>query len=262
MDYETILYSKKDRVATITFNRPKALNSQTRTMVTEIGDALDDAERDEYIRAIIITGSGRAFCTGVDLKWAKEELKTSQSEQDFFRFANEKILRKIEKMPKPVIAAVNGYAMAGGMEILTVVDLAVASEDAMIGDQHIKYGLLSAGGVPYRISLLIGMRKAKELIFTGKTITGREAEQIGLVNRAVPANELEGTVAALATELSEFSPVAMRHSKAMVNDTMLVDLETRLEYILMSFLVGANSEDRHEGIRAFNEKRKPVFKGR
>jgi enoyl-CoA hydratase/carnithine racemase len=262
MHYETIIYQKKDAVAKITLNRPEVLNALNRTMFLEIGEALEDAEKDNTIRIVVITGNGKAFCTGVDLKFAREELNTLQAEQDFFRLGNELMLRRIENLTKPVIAAVNGFALAGGIEILSVVDLAIASEDAIIGDQHMNLGLLAAGGAPYRLPLLMGIRKAKELIFTGKTLSGREAEEIGLVNRAVPPDALESTVDALAAELAGKSPVAMRISKALINRTMLMDIETRLELILMSTLVSATSEDHDEGIRAFNEKRKPVFKGR
>jgi enoyl-CoA hydratase/carnithine racemase len=181
MGYETIIYQKKDAVARITLNRPEALNSLNRTMLLEIGEALEDSEKDNAIRVVVIAGSGKAFCTGVDLKFAKEELATSQAEQDFFRLGNEVMLRRIEKMPKPVIAAINGYAMAGGFEILSVVDLAIASEDAVIGDRHMKVGLLAAGGAYYRVPLLIGIRRQRQL--TGKHLQARRLRQIGLVNR-------------------------------------------------------------------------------
>jgi enoyl-CoA hydratase len=262
MAFDTIIYGKKDGIARITLNRPEALNALNRTMVTELGQAFDDADADPKVRVVVISGAGKAFCSGADLKFASEELTSPQAEQDFFRFANKAMMRRVELMSKPVIAAVNGFALAGGFELLMVVDLVIAAEDAILGDRHMKHGLLAAGGGPYRLPLLIGMRKAKELMLTGKTITGREAEEIGFVNKAVPAALLQATVDGLAAELAEYSPVAMTITKRLINESVQVDMEARLEMILMSSLVGASSDDRNEGIRAFNEKRKPVFEGR
>ena len=260
MNYRNIIYQKKGAVAKITLNRPEVLNCLNRAMVIEIGEALNDADKDDSIGAIVITGNGKAFCTGMDLKFAQEELNTVQAQHDFFVFANEIMMRKLEKVRKPVIAGVNGLAIAGGFELILNVDLVIAAENAMIGDYHMQRGLLAAGGAYLRLPLLIGLRRAKELMFTGKTITSKEAEQIGLVNRVVTQDMLESTVDSLAEELAEKSPVAMKIVKSLINTTALVDAEARLELILMSALVGSASGE-SEGLKAFHEERKPESKG-
>jgi enoyl-CoA hydratase len=141
-------------------------------------------------------------------------------------------------------------------------DLVIAAEDAKIGDQHINFALFGGGGCPYRLALLVGMRKAKEIVLTGKRLSGKEAEQIGLINLAVPADKLESAVEELAATLSEKSPVALKLSKWYINRVSMPDADTRLELAIMYSLIDASSEDKEEGLRAFLEKRKPVFKGR
>jgi enoyl-CoA hydratase/carnithine racemase len=262
MSYETIIFEKKEAVAKITLNRPEVMNAMNDVMFREIGQALEDSEEDNNIRVVVITGNGRAFCSGVDLKFAREKLTTQQAKEDFYRLGNRVKMRRIEEMSKPVIAAVNGFALAGGFEIVLACDLAIAAEDATIGDQHMNYGLFGAGGSPYRLPLLVGIRKAKELIFTGKWISGKEAERIGLVNRAVPADQLESAVDEMVAQLADKSPVAMRISKAYINRTAFIDADSRLELLIMSALVLGASEDSQEGMRAFAAKRKPVYKGR
>jgi enoyl-CoA hydratase len=262
MGYETIIFEKKGAVAKITLNRPEVMNAMNDIMFREIGQALEDSEQDSNIRAVVITGKGRAFCSGVDLKFSREKLVSQKDKEDFYRLGNRVKMRRIEEMSKPVIAAVNGFALAGGFEIMLTCDLAIASEDAQIGDQHMTYGLFGAGGSPFRLPLLVGIRKAKELIFTGKWISGKEAERIGLVNRAVPADQLESAVDELVAQLVDKSPVAMKISKAYINRTAYVDADSRLELLIMSSLVLGASEDAQEGMKAFAEKRKPEYKGR
>jgi enoyl-CoA hydratase len=262
MSYETIIYEKKEAVAKITLNRPQVLNAMNDVMFREIGEALEDSEEDNTIRVVVITGKGRAFCTGVDLKFSREKLTSQKAKEDFYRYGNRVKMRRIVEMSKPVIAAVNGFALAGGFEIMLACDLAIASEDAQLGDQHMIYGFFGAGGSPFRLPLLVGMRKAKELIFTGKMISGKEAERIGLVNRAVPADQLESAVDELVAQLVDKSPVAMKISKAYINRTAYIDADSRLELLIMSALALDGSEDSQEGMKAFAEKRKPVYKGR
>lgn len=259
--YETIIYEVKDAVAKLTFNRPEKLNAMTGTTFHEITDALDRADRDNDVRVLVITGNGRAFCAGVDLKFAAGELTDLKSQTDFLTVGKE-LLLKIEKLSKPVIAAINGLALAGGFEILLAADLVIAKEDAMIGDQHMKVGMFGAGGTPYRLPLLIGLRRAKELILTGKWISGKDAEKIGLVNRAVPEDEFEKAVSEMAAELADKSPTAMRLTKLYMNKSIMSDADIRLESAMLSAIVNDTSEDHDEALRAFGEKRAPKFTGK
>jgi enoyl-CoA hydratase/carnithine racemase len=260
--YQTIIYKKKNGVARITLNRPEAMNAITRTMFLEIGRALDDAEQDSSVRVVVLKGSGKSFCAGVDMKFASEELKTLQDQQDLFRLGNQMALEKMEGLSKPVIAAVHGYCLGGGFEMMMAAGLVIAAEDASIGDQHINFGLFGGGGCAYRLALLVGMRKAKEIVLTGKRLSGKEAEQSGLVNLAVPPDKLESAVDEMATELAGKSPVTIKLSKWFINRVVMPDADTRLELAIMYSLIDSTSEDKEEGMRAFIEKRKPVFKGR
>lgn len=262
MGYNTILYTKKNKTAVITLNRPDSMNAMNLTMFTEIGMALDDADHDNNVSVVILKGRGKCFSTGVDLKFATAELKTLQDQQDFFRLGNQIVLEKMEKLGKPVIAAVHGYCLAGGFEVMMAADIVIAAENAKIGDQHINVGVLGGGGCAYRLSLSVGLRRAKEIILTGKMLSGKEAERIGMINLAVPAAELESAAEKMADELSLKSPVALRLSKWYLNRVSMLDSDARLELAIMYSLIDSTSEDKEEGMRAFLEKRKPNFKGR
>jgi enoyl-CoA hydratase/carnithine racemase len=262
MDYKNIIFEKVKGVCKITLNRPEALNALNREMVVEIGNTLEEAEKDDEIRVLVITGKGKAFCVGADLKFVNKELKSLQDQEQFFRFGNKILMNAIENLKKPVIASINGFAFAGGFEIMLACDLVIAAEDALICDQHINFGLVGPGGTTQRLPRIVGIRKAKEIILTGENLSAHEAQRIGLVNRVVPSKELEKATEKMAAQLVEKSPVALRIAKTLLNRALEADRITASELEVMSAIVNATSEDLQEGIRAFNEKRKPVFKGR
>lgn len=236
MAYETIIYEKKDASARITFNRPEKMNALNGTSFRELLATLNDADKDENIKVVVIAGQGKAFCAGVDLKFAKQNLTSAKAELDFLK-VGKTFLETIERLSKPVIAAVNGIALAGGFEIILAADLVVAVEDVMIGDQHMKVGMFGAGGSPYRLPFMVGFRKAKELILTGKWITGKEAEEIGLVNRAVPADQFEQAIEEMVAELADKDPLTMRITKAYMNDMLMTDSGAKVDTAILSSLV-------------------------
>jgi len=261
VEFTNIILEKRNGIAKIILNRPQALNALDIDTHMELQAALRDIEEDEATRVVVITGSGRAFCAGADLKYINELLGNPQKMAAFGQLFHD-TYGMIENLSKPVIAAINGLALAGGIELLEACDIVIASEEARIGDQHANFGLVPGGGGTQRLPRLIGIRKAKELLLTGDWISGKEAEAIGLVNKAVPAEKLEEAVNEMAQKLAERSPMASKTIKFLVNRGMQTDLYTGLELEKGALATHSATEDMVEGVSAFLEKRKPVFKGR
>ena len=261
MAFEDVRYEKDGHIVRLTLNRPKALNAINQGVLEDINAACDAIEEDKDVRVVILTGEGRAFSAGADLKALKGRSETGGSEDEFLRFWH-KAFNRFEDLPVCTIAAINGFALAGGLEMVMCCDLAILSEEAQIGDQHANFGLVAGGGNTQRIPRILGIRKAKEIMYTGDWITPEDALNFGLVNKVVPADKLQEEATALAKKLCEKSPVATATVKRLINCGMQVDLHSGLEMELSAVLNHFRTEDCKEGVTAFNEKREPRFKGR
>lgn len=260
MEFENTLYEKKEGIATITINRPKALNALNRQALLEISSRLDNAEKDEDVKIIVITGAGdRSFCVGLDLKAVKG---ISAVDGMDLSLLGQKLTKKIEELKKPVIAAINGYALGGGLELAMSCDLRIASENAKLGQPELNVGLIPGWGGTQRLPRFVGSGIAKELIFTGKMIDTKTAKQLGLLNKVVPPDELKSAVKELATELMTKPPVGIQLAKQLINSSIETDLTKGLVQEAQAFGVLASTEDFDEGVAAFIEKRKPKYKGR
>jgi len=260
MELKSILYEKKEGIATITINRPKALNALNEETIQEFLSTLDDAKRNENIKVVVITGAGdRAFSAGADINMMKTggSLEARRSSQLGQRMANE-----VEDLEKPVIAAINGYALGGGLELAMACDLRIASENARLGQPEINIGLIPGWGGTQRLPRFVGKGVAKEMIFTGKMIDAKDAERLGLVNAVVPADQLKATVEQLATEIVNKPPVAIKLAKELINNSTETNLRTGMAHESEAFGILGSTEDFKEGTAAFLEKRKPKFKGK
>lgn len=258
MTLQNMLLEKHEGVAVLTLNRPQLNNALDKQTWLELGEAVQQVKADSEIGVLIITGAGeRAFAAGADINWLKE-----RSPLDILERGPQAILSELERLPKPVIAAINGYALGGGCELALACDIRIASDKAKLGQPEINIGILPGGGGTQRLSRLVGKGKAKELIFTGDIIDAWEAEKIGLLNKVVPANDLMEATMAMARKILSKGPVAIRVIKAVIDIGSGTDFNTGLAYEQFGQAILFATEDRKEGIDAFLEKRPPEFKGK
>ena len=260
MEFKFIIYEKSEGIATITLNRPEALNAFSKEVVEEILRALEDVKSDENVRVVVLTGAGeKAFSAGADIK-AMAGMTALKARE--LSLMGESLCLALENLEKPVVAAINGYALGGGLEVAMACDLRIASENARMGQTEVNIGLIPGWGGTQRLTRLVGMTKAKELVFTGKMFDARTAEQLGIVNIVAPADKFKETVRQFALDLTSKPPVALKVAKALINKGANISLDSALALEREGFGVVASSEDLKEGVSAFTEKRKPVFKGK
>ena len=259
MAYNNIIYQVEEDIASITFNRPKALNALNNELIQEFSSALDEIAGNEDIRILILTGAGeKSFVAGADIT----ELATYTALlAKGFSQTGHLTLNKLERLPIPVIAAVNGFALGGGCEIALACDFIYASENAKLGLPEINLGVMPGFGGTQRLPRQIGKNMAKELIFTGKMITAVEARELGLVNKVCSQETLMDEVLKIAKVIAAKGKVSLRAAKQAVNHGMDVDLTTGCMFEIDAFALCLASEDAKEGTAAFLEKRQPEFKG-
>lgn len=248
-------------VARITLNRPEAMNALTTDMLTALEHSLCDMEPDDGIRVLLITGAGKAFCAGADLKAFDAAQSVAPGERDFLELASQ-VFQRLAAFPKPVIAALNGITLAGGLELAMCADLIVAADIARIGDGHAKFGVFPGGGGASVLPRLIPLNMAMYLLFTGKTLTAAEMKGLGLVCEVHAADALAPASLALAEQIVSRSPVGLRRMKEVARsaaDKTRGDALLHEQVMLREHL---RSYDMREGLLAFSEKRTPVFKGR
>jgi enoyl-CoA hydratase len=257
MAYETMLYEKENGIAIVTLNRPETLNSVNTKMQADMKAILDEIERDKSTRVIIITGGGKVFCAGADVR--------EQFPPGVTRPSSRGIYKRLEDSPLPSIAAISGYCLGGGLELALCCDLRIASETARFGLVEIRIGAVPGAGGMQRLPRIVGITKAKEMLYLGQQIDAQEAYCIGLVNKVVPVAALMDEAKKMADVILSLPPHGIKIAKRCVNEGTQVNLESALK---LDVAIAAQEmstplarENTEEGIRAFREKRKPIFKG-
>lgn len=258
--YESISVRKEEAIGWMTLNRPHRLNTLTAEMIEEMHSALNDFEADKEIRCIVITGAGeKAFSAGADVT-AFTGLTPSTAAEAAAK--GQALFTRLERIGKPVIACINGYALGGGLEMASACDFRLASENAELGQPEANLGLIPGWGGTQRLVRLVGLAKAKELIMLAGRISAEEAARIGLVNKVVPRDKLQEETTALAKKLADGPPVALKLAKEALNLGTQVPLDIGLKLEAEAFGIVLSTKDVMEGVSAFMSKRKPEFKGK
>jgi enoyl-CoA hydratase len=254
MNFECILYDKEQGVATIRLNRPGVLNAMNKQLWIDFKAALEDAENDPQVKALVVTGEGRAFSTGADLKESK-----TRTIEEYRGYLNElqEASRKVIRFEKPTIAAINGYALGSGYELALACDIRIAAEDAMIGSPEATVTSSVTGGAFRLIQNLIGPGKAKELLFTGKYIDGTEAERIGLVNKSVPLKQLESAAREMAEKIVANSAISLKMIKKGLQMAQSgISLDALMDFEIEACLTCVSTKERQESLKEFAERKK------
>jgi enoyl-CoA hydratase/carnithine racemase len=259
---EVIEYEAADGVATIWLNRPEVKNCVNWDLLTGLGAALERADEDEDVRVVLIRGRGNTFCAGADLNMLDSEFLGTTNNSVKIAQVSARTFDRAFNLGKPTIAVVEGYAVAGGFELMISCDFCIAADDARIGDFHIRRALFGGAGPIYRLPRYIGLRKTKELLYTGKLLSGKECEDWGLANVSAPAEELEQAIADFVAPMKDKSAFTMRITKLAANRGLDGDTETLIALESMTCNVAHQSEDAREGVQAFLEKRDPVWRHR
>jgi len=265
MGFQTIIVSKEDHIAKVTLNRPEKLNAVNGQMIGELITAFDDIAEDEEVRALVLTGAGRAFCAGADIGEDKDSIFNERDPEKIrqrLKSEHQTVLLALRRIKVPTIAVVNGIASGMGFEMALACDIRVGSANARFMVAFTRIGLVASVGGTWFMPRVMGLPKAAELTFTGDFLEAKEAEKIGVLNRLVPADKLGEEAIALAQRIANWPPISIRLAKQQLYEGLLTDLETSLEVAAANQAIAILSPDHKEAVAAFREKRRPVFKGR
>jgi len=260
MGYQEIIYAVEDYIATITLNRPEALNAFSDTMIDEWADAIEAAQKDPKVRVLVVTGAGRGFCSGMDVRRAAGggQEAAIYTRRNYMRLGVHKVPRALDSLDKPYIASLNGPAAGAGMDMASMADMRIMSDKARVGMTYIRMGLLPGDAGCYFLPRIVGIAKALELIWSGKMIDAEEALRIGYVSKVVPHDELPSATRELCLQFTQ-APVATQFAKRMVWRGIDMFRNINLEMAEMAMIINSTSPDATEGPRAWVEKREPKW---